>query len=226
MVSATDPKAGKLRGKFRDLVHHRALAVRLEVEETGDGKGAPAVLNVQLESDGKRFRDHYIDLDFTGERTIILPEPTAERMLAEFRPSAANYSFKHAGYTFNYERIVALNLRWMRLPEGKAPRCKISLVEALAESDAVLENPKISLNNETLSIPATLETGDYAELLDGNSIRVFSANGVQKEIIPIPASLPVLKTGMDQVRLEAQTPAPVKMTLITLGTAENVKAAK
>jgi hypothetical protein len=220
MVGATDSKTGKLRGKFRDLVHHRALAVRIEVEDVGSGNGSPAVLNVQLESDGKRFRDHYIDLSFTGERTIILPEPTAERMLAEFRPNGSNYSFKLAGYTFNYERIVALNLRWMRLPNGKLPRCKISLVEALAESDGTLENPRITLGDESFSIPAKLETGDYAEFLDGNSIRIFDANGAQKQTLPAPKDVPVFKSGTHQIKLEAKNSAPVKMTLITLGAPE------
>jgi hypothetical protein len=224
MVGATDSKAGKLRGKFRDLVHHRALAVRIEVEDIGSGNESPAVLNVQLESDGKRFRDHYIDLNFTGERTIILPEPTAERMLAEFRPKAANYSFKLAGYTFNYERIVALNLRWMRLPNGKLPRCKISLVEALAESDDALENPRIILGEKTFPISAKLQTGDYAEFLDGDSIRIFDANGAQKQTVAAPKTIPVFKNGIHEIKLEAENSAPVKMTLVTLGAPENVKS--
>jgi hypothetical protein len=75
-------------------------------------------------------------------------------------------------------------------------------------------------------IPAKLQTGDYAEFLDGNSIRIFDKNGAQKQIVPMSPSVPLLKSGTDQLRLQAETSAPVKLTLITLGAAEKVEAVK
>jgi hypothetical protein len=215
---------GNLKGKAFDLSRHRVLALRLRVDEEGRRKGgAPAVLNVQLESSGKRYRDYYVDLDFTGERTILLPEPDGHRMLAEFRPNGANYSFKHAGYTFNYERIVGLNLRWMRLPDGAQVRCRLGLVEALAESKATLANPRLEIAGETLSIPATLESGDYAELKGGNSIRIFDANGTQLQTLSLSKPVPALKSGINSVKLEAESSAPVKITFTTLGPAASAK---
>jgi len=106
------------RGKMLNLLTHRALAIKLRVD--GPEPSAPGrcpVLNVQLESRGKTYRDHYIDLDFVGERTIVVREPTTERMMAEFWPAYVNYNFKAAMYGFDYEKIVALNLRWMRAPK-------------------------------------------------------------------------------------------------------------
>ena len=81
------------------------------------------MLNLQLESQGKTYRDYYVDLDFTGRRTLVVHEPTTERMLPEFRPHYANYAFKAAMYDFDYAGIVGLNVRWMRLPAGPPLRC-------------------------------------------------------------------------------------------------------
>jgi hypothetical protein len=225
MVGGSAPAAGKLKGKYRDLSSHRAMAIRIEVDARPPTRPAssqtaalPAVLNVQIESEGKRYRDHYIDLDFTGSRTIILPGPNPQRMLQEFRPAGANYSFKLAGYTFNYQRIVALNLRWMRRPPGESRiKCKVSLVEALAESDAVLQDPKLSLNDQTLSIPATLHTGDYAEFWAADAIRILDANGMLKQTIKPSAPLPMLHPGLNQLQVDASSHVPIKFTLITLG---------
>ena len=114
------------------------------------------LLNVQLEAGAKTYRDHYVDLNFTGEKTIVIPEPTTERMLSEFRPAHANYEFKAAGYHFNYQGIVALNLRWMRLPKGKPVECAVELVEALGESEGVLKNPEIALDGK----PPLLAAGE------------------------------------------------------------------
>ena len=109
--------------KPANLLKHRALAVRVHVEAPAPTVGnAHAVLNVQLESPAHRFRDHYIDLDFTGTRTIVLPEPTTRRLLPEFRPAHAAYPFKQAMYGFDYERIVAVTFRWMRCPKAPAAR--------------------------------------------------------------------------------------------------------
>src|ERR1019366_7384561 len=101
----------RIPGKALDLTTHRALAVQLDVEGPA---GETPVLNVQLEGASKTFRDYYIDLDFRGPKTIILPEPGTRRMLAEFRPAPANYPFKAAMGGFDYGNVVALNLRWMR----------------------------------------------------------------------------------------------------------------
>ncbi len=162
-----------------NLLHHRALGVRLRVESPASASGSCAVLNVQLESGGKTYRDYYINLDFAGEKTIVLPEPTTERMLPEFRPAYANYEFKAAMYGFDYRHIVALNLRWMRLPKEQPVQCSIIQVEALAEAEVPLKNPELVVGGETFSLPVELKTGDYAEFMANGPVRVFDRNGTE-----------------------------------------------
>ncbi len=197
-----------------DLLRHRALAVRLRVE--GTGEPCP-VLNVQLESVAKMYRDHYINLDFTGERTIVIPEPTADRMLAEFRPHRANYSFKHAGYLFKYEAVTGLNFRWMRVPKGTQVRCAVSLVEALKESDASLLRPSLTIQGRRIEIPGKLRTGDYAEFWTNGPIRIFDRNWKPLRSMSAASPIPILAPGENCMELSADTSAPLKLTVITLG---------
>ena len=108
-----------------DLTRHRALAVQLEVEGPAQTSVESPVLNVQLEAGGKAYRDYYVDLNFRGIKTLILPEASTSRMLAEFRPAYSNYPFKMAMYSFNYANVIALNLRWMRYANGSGIQCRI-----------------------------------------------------------------------------------------------------
>jgi hypothetical protein len=199
-----------------DLSTHRALAVRVKVDGPLPKPGTPgAVLNVQLESRGGNYRDHYIDLDFTGERTIVIPEPNTERMLPEFRPAHTNYAFKAAMYGFNYQDIVAVNLRWMRQPI-RPVKCTIILVEALAETESVLKNPEISISGAKIVLPVTLKTGDYLECWGEGPARVFNRNGVQLSTVEVP-TLPMLSAGDNRISLSIDGTASARLTTILLG---------
>jgi len=222
---ANAPMAGALASQTSfanplDLLRHRGLAVRLRLDGPAPATNEPfAVLNVQLEGSGKTYRDHYIDLSFTGEKTIILPEPTTERMLPEFRPDHANYAFKAAMYGFDYRHIIAFNLRWMQLPKDRPMTCSVALVEALAESEIVLKHPQVIVGEKTLTIPTELRTGDYAEFWADGPLRVFDRNGTLLSSFDPCGDLPTLEAGVNRVELRAAGAASVKFTPITVGDA-------
>lgn len=101
----------------QNLSKRKALAVTIQVSHLKKNISPPyPVLNIQLEDDRGRYRDYYIDLDFAGEKTVIIPKTNVERLLPEFgRPK---YKFKRAYRSFNYNKVAAVNLRWMRQPEN------------------------------------------------------------------------------------------------------------
>ena len=208
--------SGGTAGKPLDLLHHRALAVRLCVTNAPPAGEPPPVLNFQLEAGGKVYRDYYVNLDFTGERTITLPEPTTERMLPEFRPAYANYAFKAAMYGFDYHNIIALNLRWMRAGHPNVV-CAVKQIEALAELDAPLQQPALELNGERFVLPVNLGTEDYAEFRDGADIRVFDKQGKLLQSIHPAARGPQLPAGASRIKLDAAAGGTAKLTLISLG---------
>ena len=212
MVGASD----RTTGKAVDLRTHRALAVRLEVEGPEQASGQTPVLNIQLETGDTTYRDYYIDLDFRGTKTVILPEPGTSRMLAEFPPVSSNYRYKAAMYGFNYGNVAALNLRWMRYAKGSGVRCRIGLVEALEERSSVLTDVEISAGSVKIVIPGEMRTGDYAEYWGKGTIRVFDRNGVLLRTVPTNRA-PVLRSGENRLVVKASEPGSVKLTAITLG---------
>ena len=207
--------SGETAGKPLDLQHHRALAVRLCVTNAPP-VGAPPVLNFQLEAGGKVYRDYYVNLDFVGERIIILPEPTTERMLPEFRPAPANYAFKAAMYGFNYRSVIALNLRWMRAGRTNFA-CTLKQVEALAELEAPLKQPTLELGDGKFSLPVDLDPEDYAEFRDGTDARVFDKQGKLRLTIHPAGRVPQLPANTSRIKLEAAAGGTARLTLITLG---------
>lgn len=218
MVGPNAQVAGGQEGKPLNLIKHRALAVKLIVDEPTPPAGETcAVLNVQLEAGGKTYRDHYINIDFTGEQTVIIPEPNTERMLPEFRPAHANYAFKAAMYGFNYKNIVALNLRWMRQSKDKPVKCRLVLVEALSESDVPLSNPVIVIGKDRFPIKGVLQTGDYAELLDNKPVNIFNRDGLLLSSPNTAVAVPSLQPGKNQISIESDSPSCVKLTMVTVG---------
>ncbi len=203
-------------GKPLDLTKHRALAVRLDVEGLATGSGDTPVLNIQLEAGGRGYLDYYVNVDFSGTKTVILTEPGTNRTLAEFRPAYANYPFKAAMGGFNYGNVVALNLRWMRYPKGSGVRCRISLVEALEERNSTLRDVEISAGSSSITIPAEMKTGDYAEYWGDETIRVFDRNGILLSTSNIKPG-PVLRTGENKLTVKAEGSGNVVLTVITLG---------
>jgi hypothetical protein len=203
-------------GKALDLTAHRALAVQLEVEGQAPDSGESAVLNVQLEAGGKTYRDYYIDLNFRGPKTVILPEPGTSRMLAEFRPAYSNYPFKMAMSGFNYGDVVALNLRWMRYAKGSGVRCRIGRVEALEERSGVLKDLEISAASVKVAIPGEMKIGDYAEYWGDGPVRVFDRNGVLLRTV-VANRAPMLRVGENKLSVKASSQGNVRLTAITLG---------
>lgn len=231
-VSFTKPEGKHLRGipeaarvqsprgdapKALDLLHHRALAVTIRVQGELPPGEKPPVVNVQLESTAERNRDHYVDLDFSGERTIVIPEPNTERMLSEFRPAHANYRFKAAMYSYDYGHIVALNFRWMRAPTSGKLRCWVRRVEALQQRDCTIDTPALTVGGKRVAFPAKLATDDYLEFWADGSARLFDRNGNLLQQIPLPEAELPLGRGENRLTFDAAAGGPAELTLITLG---------
>jgi hypothetical protein len=219
MVSANQPSAGPRSGRTANLTRNRVLQVTLEVEGGQPGGAAPDVLNVQLETGTKTYRDYYIDLNFTGERTLRLTEPSTERMLPEFRPNAANYSFKAAMYGFRWDDITALNFRWMKKSNDRPVRCIVKAVEAVSEVDWVADQIELSVGSASVIVPAGLRTGDYAEFWADGAIRSFDANGNLLSTVRSQGAVPMLQPGKNLVALQGAKTARIELTTITLGPA-------
>lgn len=196
-----------------DLSRHRAVSVTLEVLGPREGGGKPApVLNFQMETASRMYRDHFVELDFRGRRTLVVHEPDPDRLLNEFPPHPANYAQKMALYTFDYGAVVALNVRWMRPPPtGATVRCQIARVEALHEKQVIIRDLTLTAATTAIRIPGELRTGDSAEVLEDDVLRVFDPQGrLLRNLLLVHQSVTPIRT--NAVRLRAAGAATVKLT--------------
>ncbi len=208
------PPARKGWGRALRLDRHRALAVRLEIEGTS-GPTDPPVLDVQLESSDGIYRDYYIDLSFTGAKTVVVAGPSPERTLLDLRPAFQNFYYKSALQQFNFGKVTAMNLRWARLPKAGVT-CRISLIEALAERRAKLRKLEVSTGGASILVPYSLKVGDYVESWGDGLIRIFNKNGVLLRTEHVKGT-PSLVKGPNAVSVKAGRSGNLIVTAITIG---------
>jgi hypothetical protein len=119
-------------------------------------------------------------------------------------------------YGFNYKDIAGVNLRWMRKPAGASLKCTITNLEALAEQEAILKDPVVSVGSSRMVLPVTLGSGDYVEVSDEGSARVFDQNGRQLTVLKLPDQ-PFLASGMNEVSVGSAGSASANLTSIVHG---------
>lgn len=202
-----------------DLQRHRGLAVTLDVKgRTTDGASSWPVLNVQLQSVGTMYRDYYVDVNFSGEKTIIIPGTNVERLFDDLQPMS--YGVFNSVYNFDFSKIVSVNFRWMRRPVGDGFSCAVKSVVALAETDNPVNNLRISLGGKSLSIPAEIATGNYVEFTRSGEVRYYDKNGNMLSNVTPRSGMPLtLAAGRNILKLESATTIPVELTIMHLGNA-------
>jgi hypothetical protein len=164
----------------------------------GDGRGE--VLNIQLRAANGGYRDHYVDVDFTGWRYCELTRPESDRVF-EFD---AGYSRKHTVRHFQYDNIRSVFLRYNSIPAKSEVGCLVGPVKALREHWLPVQNPTFSVGGETITFPCQLETEQYLEFSGEGSARLFDREGVEvREVVP-QGDVPVLRQGPNRISFRAE----------------------
>ncbi|MFH1918481.1 MAG: hypothetical protein ABIP48_01145 [Planctomycetota bacterium] len=181
----------------------------------GDGQGE--VLNVQLRAANGGYRDHYIDVDFTGWKYCQLARPETDRVF-EFD---AGYSRKHTVRHFQYDRIGSIFLRFNSIPAKSEVRCLIGPIKALREKWHPVKNPAIEVGGRKIVFPYQLETEHYLEFDGAEEARVFDREGQEIRRIKPQGKTPILARGKNHVTFSSeaalQPVPPVEISIIRIG---------
>lgn len=158
----------------------------------GDGKGE--VINFQLRDLPQYYHgtydDHYVDVDFVGWRyfELLLRERDADRHGEFIWPYSGIYQIyrsplvKHA--------VSELNIYFNNISQGETVSCYISPIKALPIRKLRFSNPSISIGNEKIEFPTTIESGQYIEFESPSNCKLYSENGeligylVPKGVVP------------------------------------------
>ncbi len=166
----------------------------------GDGKGE--ILNVQLTTPAEymaAYSDHYVKIDFTGWRYVVLL--FRERDAGLHRKYVWPYRGQHAIYRtrLNRSHVGGLNLYLNELPPGETVQIYLGPIRALPVRKVALRDFLLSLNGGTLSIPVSLQSGWYLEYLDSQRCMLYDERGAVKQEIELKPPLPELRKGANLV---------------------------
>lgn len=171
---------------------------RQGVRVHGDGRGE--VLNILLRAVNGGYRDHYLDVDFSGWRHCELTRPETDRVF-EF---SAGYSRKHTVRHFQYDNIRSVFLRYNSIPANSEVRCLVGPVKALREHWLPVKNPAFSVRGETIMFPCQVETEGYLEFTGEGKARLFDREGVEvREVVP-QGDVPVLQQGPNRISFRSE----------------------
>jgi hypothetical protein len=190
-----------------NLRQNRALGAWVE----GDGSGAYLHFVV---ADASRLsaRDYYVRLDFKGRRYIEMRE-AAKGEVYDFKfPFSSYWAIRN----IDFGTISRVYVFLTGIPPGVSVGARFSRLEALRESLLQVENARLTVNGESVTLPSRLETGWYLEYAGGKA-RVFDSNGFDQKTVTPVGTPPTLRKGANQIGFQCPGCGPVKVSLITRG---------
>lgn len=186
----------------------------------GDGQGE--VLNFQLKCPPQvvaGLGEHYVVVDFTGWRYFELIEPEGERYADYSWPYGGPYSIYRE--RVDYNQIGQLTLWLNNLPARGGVTCYLSPVRALPLVKAKIQNPRVTVGDHPLLLPADMESGSYLELASSQDCKLYGPDGSLLQDIVFKDEVPALEAGVNHLRFDCDH-APnvnprVRITVTTLG---------
>jgi len=208
----------ELSAPYRNLGGTGAFGVWVK----GDGSGA--LLNLQVGTPREfmhALSDHYVTLDFTGWRYVelLVRERDVERMTDYVWPYGGAYDIYRN--PLDMAHISQATLYLNDLPIGRNVDVTLSPVMALPTQSTALKNPALTVNGQTLALPFTLASGDFAELEPDGLCTHYNDRGeplarvrCSTVVSPVPSShtagdTPVLRSGDNTLAFSCVPPSGV-----------------
>lgn len=146
-----------------DMNNSRGVAITV----VGDGSGSTLVLS----TDG--FSRYYaVDIDFTGEQTIEIPN-------GEVCNNREGWSIFDSGSVtqFNYAKVDRFRLYLHKVPAATQSIVEVTGIVAMKENrDTGLIDPELTLNEQTVKVHGTIPYNHYLVYSEGESARVYDSN--------------------------------------------------
>ncbi|NLV73361.1 MAG: hypothetical protein GXY52_01560 [Chloroflexi bacterium] len=207
----------RLYDPWLDLSERQALGVWVQ----GDGSGT--LLNLRLETPHHiamgAIAEHYVDIDFTGWRFVVLAEVDSGRW-SDYRWGDRSNYYSAYRETIDFGVISRLSVWVNGIEPGKSAAIGLGPITALPLVEAEIHEPHLQLNDVGVTLPVTLASGDLLALDADGHITVTDWLGADKQQVQLESPL-IAANGSNQVSLRAQTTqaqtARAKVTCITMG---------
>lgn len=174
----------------------------------GDGKGE--ILNFQLYSNSVVYYDErYVVVNFSGWKyfELFIRERDAEK--------CDSLSWTYSGDLSGIHRVKTtpscvngINIYYNNLPVGQQASCQIKVIKALPTTSININSPSITVNNNTITFPVTLSSGQYIEFYGSGTARLYNTDGTYTSFTP-QGNVPTLNSGNNNnISFTGTTPPP------------------
>jgi hypothetical protein len=180
-----------------NLENNKALGVWIK----GDGNGE--LLNLRIESPvhlshGGRG-DHFIEIDFIGWKYFELVEIESSKFSDFIWPDSDLFVYRSYNAKVKYNTVDKLQFWYNNLPAGKDVNCLIGTVKSLPMVSNTIENPSVTIGNETIVFPVKMESGMYIEFKSKNDCKLYGQKGEFLQDVVIEGNVPAFVEGNNQI---------------------------
>lgn len=157
-----------------NLKEQQALSFEIE----GDSSGA--VIAVRLESPRAiaygAVADRYLDVDFTGPRTLTLVETESTRW-SDYVWNDGKHPYNVYRETIDFGVVESVSVWLQNLPSGRETRCRLGPVRAVPLRAGRLKNPRLNVGGQVIEFPVELTSGGWLEGAGPGDCAAYGARG-------------------------------------------------
>ena len=117
----------------------------------------------------------------------------------------------------NFSEIGRMYVFLTGVSSGNSAEVHFSRLEALREKRLPVQNPKITVNGQTMVFPSRLDTDCYLEYSGHGRARIFDANGFTKAEVRPTGAPPIVRKGANTLKVQNDGFASSKVTVMTYG---------
>lgn len=187
----------RLEKKFDPPLNaHEHKALRFEVQ--GDGNGT--LLAVRLQSPKHTsygaIADRYLPLDFTGRRKITLVETESSRW-SDYVWNDGKHMYNVYRETIDFGAIESVELWLISIPPNSCTTISVGPVYAVPLVVGCADELQLTVNDQTITFPARLESGCWLEADGPTECTVYGQNGETLGKVTPRGRWPQLENGVN-----------------------------
>ena len=127
-------------------------------------------------------------------------------------------SYRH---TILFNNIDKIQLWYNNLPGGKETGCLVGPIKALPLVPVAIDNPSVTIDDETLVFLCKMESGMYLEFKGNDDCKLYGPKGEFLRDVEFKGTIPELIPGENEISFKCNGPgnvnSRVQVTVITQG---------
>jgi len=163
-----------------------------------DGDGSGTLLAIRMESPRHlahgAIADRYLDIDFTGHRTLALVETESSRW-SDYTWNDGKGLYHVYRETVDFAVVESISIWLQNLPPDREVRCRLGPIKALPLVASTVKNPVLTLDGSSWTFPVELTSGSWLESNTLGPAQVYGSKGEPLATVSPQGFPPVVGSG-------------------------------